>query len=109
MSFFLSAESRGASLDPDGQPADKIAAKTFQGLHQPLTETDAAGQTTTYVYNSTGQFHDSKRQGRNHHLRLWRRHKCPTRISCHDHQPAFNGFIADHEASPTTAHAESAR
>jgi len=45
----------GASLDPDGQPADQTAANTYNGLHQPLTATDAAGQTTTYVYNSSGQ------------------------------------------------------
>jgi RHS repeat-associated protein len=45
----------GASLDPDGQHADKIAAYTYNSLHEPLTETDAAGQVTTYTYNNSGQ------------------------------------------------------
>ena len=45
----------GASLDPDGQHADKIAAYTYNSLHEPLTETDAAGQVTTYTYNTSGQ------------------------------------------------------
>ena len=45
----------GASLDPDGQSADKIAAYTYNSLHKPLTETDAAGQVTTYLYNPFGQ------------------------------------------------------
>ncbi|MFZ1221120.1 MAG: hypothetical protein WAO00_17640, partial [Chthoniobacterales bacterium] len=50
----------GASVDPGGQNADKIAAYTYnpQGTppqHKPLTETDAAGQTTTYFYNASGQ------------------------------------------------------
>jgi RHS repeat-associated protein len=45
----------GPSLDPDGQHADKIAAYTYNSLHEPLTETDVAGQVTTYAYNTSGQ------------------------------------------------------
>jgi len=45
----------GASLDPDGQHADKIAAFTYNSAHEPLTETDAAGQVTTFTYNIYGQ------------------------------------------------------
>lgn len=45
----------GVSLDPDGQHADKIAAYTYNSLHRPLTETDAAGQVTAYEYNASGQ------------------------------------------------------
>ena len=45
----------GASADPDGQPADKIAVYTYNSLHEPLTDTDAAGQVTTYTYNTSGQ------------------------------------------------------
>lgn len=46
----------GVSVDPvDHLAADKIAAYTYNSLHQPLTEADAAGQVTTYTYNSSGQ------------------------------------------------------
>jgi RHS repeat-associated protein len=45
----------GASVDPGGAPADKISSYTYNALHEPLTETDAAGQTTTNSYNSAGQ------------------------------------------------------
>ncbi|MEY2489400.1 MAG: hypothetical protein QOC70_1342, partial [Verrucomicrobiota bacterium] len=45
----------GASTDPFGQNADKIAAYTYNSLHEPLTETDTAGQVTTYTYNTAGQ------------------------------------------------------
>lgn len=45
----------GASVDPSGAPADKIASYTYNALHEPLTATDAAGQTTTYGYNPYGQ------------------------------------------------------
>ena len=45
----------GASVDPFGQNADKIAAYTYNSLHKPLTETDAAGQVTTYTYNTSGE------------------------------------------------------
>jgi len=47
----------GLSFDPvDNLAADKIAAYTNDNsLHKPLTETDAAGQVTTYTYNSFGQ------------------------------------------------------
>ncbi len=46
---------KGVSVDPEGKPADKIAAYTYNGFHDRLTETDAAGQTTHYLYNSYGQ------------------------------------------------------
>lgn len=45
----------GASLDTEGQPADKMAVYTYNSLHKPLTETDAAGQVTIYTYNTAGQ------------------------------------------------------
>jgi RHS repeat-associated protein len=49
----------GASSDPeDHLPADKIAVYTYDPNHpnhQRLTETDPAGQSTTYTYNSYGQ------------------------------------------------------
>ena len=45
----------GASVDPSGAPADKIASYTYNALHEPLTEIDAAGQTTLNSYNSFGQ------------------------------------------------------
>ncbi|HMG04784.1 MAG TPA: RHS repeat-associated core domain-containing protein, partial [Chthoniobacterales bacterium] len=44
----------GVSVDPDGQPADKIASNTYNGLHEPLITKDAAGQTTTYSYRPDG-------------------------------------------------------
>jgi RHS repeat-associated protein len=34
---------------------DLLQSYTYNGQHQPLTVTDAAGQTTTYTYNSAGQ------------------------------------------------------
>ncbi len=45
----------GISLDPDGQPADKVASYSYNAAHEPLTETDPAGQVTTYEYNEVGQ------------------------------------------------------
>ncbi len=45
----------GASADPDEQAADLVASFTYNGQHQPLTSTDAAGQTTTTTYTSYGQ------------------------------------------------------
>jgi len=45
----------GSSFDPGGAHADKIAGCTYNGLHEPLTATDAAGQTTNYSYNPYGQ------------------------------------------------------
>jgi RHS repeat-associated protein len=47
----------GASLDPEGQAADKLAAYTYNAQHEPLTATDASGKTTVYVYYSNGQVH----------------------------------------------------
>ncbi len=47
----------GASLDLDGQNADKIAAYTYNAQHEPLTAADAAGQTTVYEYYANGQVH----------------------------------------------------
>ncbi|HSH39565.1 MAG TPA: hypothetical protein VK993_12340, partial [Chthoniobacterales bacterium] len=46
---------QGASTDPSGAPADKIASYTYNARHLPLTATDAAGQTTTFTYNAYGQ------------------------------------------------------
>ncbi len=51
----------GESLDPDGQPADKIAEYFYDPgdpPHMPHTVKDAAGQITTYSYNSFGQVTD---------------------------------------------------
>jgi len=46
----------GASTDPGGAAADKLAGyDTYTSAHKPLTTTDAAGQTTTYTYNAFGQ------------------------------------------------------
>ncbi|MGI9087000.1 MAG: hypothetical protein ACR2HH_04540, partial [Chthoniobacterales bacterium] len=45
----------GVSTDPSGAAADKIAAYTYNGNHQKLTATDAAGQTTTYTYTPSKQ------------------------------------------------------
>jgi YD repeat-containing protein len=45
----------GSSLDPDGQHADRIASFTYNSLHEPLTEMDAAGQVMRSSYNSAGQ------------------------------------------------------
>jgi RHS repeat-associated protein len=45
----------GVSVDPDGQNADKIAAYTYNLVHEPLTESDAAGQVTSYTYDNFGQ------------------------------------------------------
>jgi RHS repeat-associated protein len=47
----------GASLDPEGQHADKIAALTYNAQHEPLTTTGASGKTTVYVYYPNGQVH----------------------------------------------------
>ena len=35
--------------------SELLSQSTFDAQHQPLTKTDAAGQTTTYTYNSRGQ------------------------------------------------------
>ncbi len=45
----------GASLDPEGQNADKIAAYTYNAQHEPLTATDASGKTSIYAYYPNGQ------------------------------------------------------
>ena len=49
----------GQSTDPFGHSADKIASNYYDPLteppHRPKTITDAAGQTTTYDYNTHGQ------------------------------------------------------
>jgi RHS repeat-associated protein len=45
----------GASVDPDGKPADKIGTYTYNSSHQRLTEAGADGQATAYHYNSYGQ------------------------------------------------------
>jgi len=45
----------GGSVDPSGAAADKVASYTYNSLHEPLTATDAAGQTTVYQYDSYGQ------------------------------------------------------
>jgi RHS repeat-associated protein len=39
---------------PSG-PHDVLATYTYNSQHEPLTATDASGQTTTYTYNSAGQ------------------------------------------------------
>ena len=39
----------------NGQATDLVASYTYNALHEPLTVTDASGQTTTYTYNSAGQ------------------------------------------------------
>src|SRR5437660_2266911 len=44
----------GVSTDPSGAAADKIASYTYNSLHEPLTATDAAGKTATYIYRSDG-------------------------------------------------------
>ena len=45
----------GASTDPSGATADKIAGYTYNSLHEPLTATDVAGQATIFTYNTFGQ------------------------------------------------------
>src|SRR5262249_43797353 len=45
----------GASTDPYGFAADKIAGYTYNSLHEPLTSTDTSGKSTIYGYNSYGQ------------------------------------------------------
>jgi RHS repeat-associated protein len=47
----------GASVDPDGQAADKLAAYTYNTQHEPLTATDASGKSTIYDYYPNGQIH----------------------------------------------------
>lgn len=47
----------GASVDPDGQNADKIASYTYNAQHEPLTATDTSGKTTVYTYYPNGQVH----------------------------------------------------
>lgn len=39
----------------DGSSFDVLAQYTYNSQHEPLTYTDAAGQTTTYTYNARGQ------------------------------------------------------
>ena len=51
----------GGAYTPDGLPADLIASYTYDPNdppHLPHTSTDAAGQTTHYTYNSSGQIKD---------------------------------------------------
>jgi RHS repeat-associated protein len=45
----------GASTDPGGFAADIIEQHTYNSFHEPLTNTDAALQTTWLSYNSYGQ------------------------------------------------------
>lgn len=45
----------GASIDPEGQNADKLAAYTYNAQHEPLTATDTSGKTTIYTYYPNGQ------------------------------------------------------
>jgi RHS repeat-associated protein len=45
----------GLSTDPDGFSADKIYDCTYTSSHQPHVVTDAAGQTTTYLYTPSKQ------------------------------------------------------
>jgi YD repeat-containing protein len=47
----------GASLDPEGQAADKLGAYTYNSQHEPLTATDASGKTAVYTYYPNGQVH----------------------------------------------------
>jgi RHS repeat-associated protein len=46
--------SGGASTDDFGAAADKIASYAYNSLHEPLTATDSAGQTTVYAYRTDG-------------------------------------------------------
>jgi len=39
----------------NGAAYDLLGSFTYNSLHEPLTATDASGQTTTYTYNSQGQ------------------------------------------------------
>lgn len=39
----------------NGGGTDLLASYTYNSLHQPLTRTDAAGETWTYTYNTDGQ------------------------------------------------------
>ncbi|MGI8485484.1 MAG: RHS repeat-associated core domain-containing protein, partial [Thermomicrobiales bacterium] len=43
-----------------GTNNDLLRKFTYNSLHEPLTNTDAAGQTNTYTYNSAGQILTSK-------------------------------------------------
>jgi RHS repeat-associated protein len=45
----------GLSVDPENQSADKIYGCTYTTSHQPHMVTDAAGQTTTYLYTASKQ------------------------------------------------------
>ena len=49
------ANPNGHSVDPDGQSADLTFSCTYNGSHQPLVVTDAAGQTTQYSYTASKQ------------------------------------------------------
>ena len=44
----------GVSTNPSGAAADKVASYIYNSLHEPLTATDAAGKTATYIYRSDG-------------------------------------------------------
>ena len=39
----------------NGATYDLLESRTYNGLHEPLTVTDAAGQSATYTYNARGQ------------------------------------------------------
>jgi RHS repeat-associated protein len=39
----------------NGQSSDLLQSLTYNSQHEPLTATDAAGQTTNYTYNAAGQ------------------------------------------------------
>ncbi len=45
----------GSSVDPFNAAADQVAAYSSYVLHKPQVVTDAAGETTNYVYNWYGQ------------------------------------------------------
>jgi RHS repeat-associated protein len=46
----------GQSMDPSGAAADIIERHgPYNSLHESLTDTDAAGQVTTFTYNTNGQ------------------------------------------------------
>ena len=45
----------GINVDPDGFHADQIGNYVYNPLHEPLIETDVAGQSIVYTYNAYGQ------------------------------------------------------
>lgn len=83
----------GASVDPDGQAADKIAVHTYNSLHKPLTETDAAGQTTTSTYNAFGQIL-TRKNAKNEITTFAYGSTVPAGYLASITSPAFNGVSA---------------